>query len=143
MIHLFHPMILVRPFLILSIHFQAILFVLIPLLNQCNLVTVVMLTHLYNLFDNSAKVNKNSKKIPLYERLTWDFKNANYRLINREMRSFVRAKHLNVKIFAIWTRYTFKETITNIFRNFFPNKVPFCLMTELKKYQTRKISCNI
>ena len=96
MIHLLHPMILVRPILILLIYLQALLFVLIPFLNQRNLVIGVMLAHLYNLFDNSAKVNKTvfvrlylKRKFPmLFKRLTWDFKNANERLINHEMKSF-------------------------------------------------------
>ena len=94
MIHLLHPMILVRPILILLIYLQALLFLLIPFLNQRNLVIGVMLTHLYNLFDNSAKVNKTvrldlKRKFPmLFKRLTWGFKNANERLINHEMKSF-------------------------------------------------------
>ena len=69
-----------------------------------------------------CEINLKIEYPPPYERLVWDYKNANVEYINTAINNFnweflFEGKNINEQVFA------FRETIMNIFSNFIPNKM--------------------
>ena len=61
----------------------------------------------------------------MYERLVWDFKKTNIKLLNRAIETFnpeklLHNKNVNEQL------YLFNKTMFNIFHNFIPNKNIIC-----------------
>ena len=72
-----------------------------------------------------AKLNLKVEYPPLYERLIWDYKNADISSINRAIDIFdwvnsFKGKNVHEQV------HFFNKTILNIFHNYIPNKTILC-----------------
>ena len=97
--------------------------------NQPNLVTesgvhpsLLLKCHYQIVF---AKLNLNVEYPPLYERLIWDYKNADIPSINRAIDTFdwgnsFKCKNVHEQV------YFFKKTILNILHKYISNKTILC-----------------
>ena len=91
-----------------------------------------------------AKLNLNVEYPPLYERLIWDYKNADIPSINRAIEIFdwgnsFKGKNVHEQV------HFFNKTILNIFHNYIPNKTILCndkdppwFNNEIRKILTKK-----
>ena len=117
--------------------------------NQPNLVTesgvypsLLLKCHYQIVF---AKLNLNVEYPPLYERLIWDYKNADIPSINRAIDIFdwgnsFKGKNVHEQV------HFFNKTILNIFHNYIPNKTILCndkdppwFNNEIRKILTKKM----
>ena len=92
-----------------------------------------------------AKLNLNVEYPPLYERLIWDYKNADIPSINRAIDIFdwgnsFKGKNVHEQV------HFFNKTILNIFHNYIPNKTILCndkdppwFNNEIRKILTKKM----
>ena len=91
-----------------------------------------------------AKLNLKVEYLPLYERLTWDYKNTDIPSINRAIGVFdwdnlFESKTVHEQI------HFFNKTVLNIFNNCIPNKTILCkdkdplwFHNEIRKILTQK-----
>ena len=92
-----------------------------------------------------AKLNLKVDYPPLYERLIWDYKNADIPSINRAIDIFdwgnsFKGKNVHEQV------HFFNKTILNIFHNYIPNKTILCndkdppwFNNEIRKILTKKM----
>ena len=91
-----------------------------------------------------AKLSLNKEYLPLYERLIWDYKNADITSINRLVDIFDRGNSFEGKNVHEQV-HLFNKTILNIFHNHIPNttilyndKDPPWFNNEIRKILTKK-----